>query len=76
MKKLYAMMVVAAMSLFGLAQSAMAAVPTEITDLLTSTATDFATLLTGGLVLWAAIKGPMIVWRLASRVLGRGSSGK
>lgn len=53
---------------------AAAAVPTDVTDLYTALATDFATLLAAGLVLWAAIKGPMVVWRLAKRVLGAGTN--
>lgn len=58
-----------------LSAGAFAAVPIEVTDLLTATAADFATLLTAGLVLWAAIKGPMIVWRLGAKVLNVGSRG-
>lgn len=55
--------------------SVFAAVPTEITDLLTAAAVDFGLLLSAGLVLWAAIKGPMVVWDLGARVLNRAKRG-
>ena len=51
-------------------QSASAAVPTEITDLFTALAVDFAALFAAALVVWAGYKGSMIVWRIGRRLVG------
>lgn len=52
-----------------------AAVPTEITDMLTAVGVDAAALIAAGLVVWVAYKGALVVWKIARRILGVSFSG-
>jgi len=54
---------------------ASAAVPIEITDMLTAVAVDAATLIAAGIVVWVGYKGTLIVWKIARRILGMAFSG-
>jgi len=56
-------------------QTALAAVPVEITDMLTAVGVDAAALIAAGLVVWVAYKGALIVWKIARRILGTAFSG-
>lgn len=57
------------------ANSASAAVPTEITDAITAVGVDAIAVVTAGIVAWTAFKGLMVVWKVARRVLGMSTSG-